>query len=165
VADLSLTKNKPADVAQANLVAEVLRLRAAGLSYRRIGERVDRSHVRCKVIVDEAMREVAEHSFQKAGALLGMELERLDGLVRSASAILLSSTSSNAEKLRAVREIRACGEARVRWLGLSAPERIELDVMSRTELHRGELAGLTGAALDKELRALGVRFVDESAPG
>jgi hypothetical protein len=156
VADLSLTKNKPSDVAQANLVAEVLRLRIAGLSYRMIGERVDRSHVRCKVIVDQAMNEAAEHSLQNAGALLGEELERLDGLVRSASAILLSSTSTNAEKLRAVREIRACGEARVRWLGLAAPERIELDVLSRTEVHRGELAGLSGEALDRELANLGV---------
>jgi hypothetical protein len=111
VADLSLTRNRPREVEHQKLVEEVVRLRMEGMSYREIGRQVSRSHVRCREIVHEAMREVAEESFENAGVLLGQELERVDGLIRKAGAILRDPRSTAAEKLRAIRALRGGGAA------------------------------------------------------
>lgn len=134
---------------------EVLRLRRSGLSYRAIGVEVGLDHTTAKRLCDAAYRELVQGLRKDAAAALGAELERLDGLIRAASAIMASTKSSPSEKLRAAESIRRTAETKVRWLGLSAPDRVQVDGLSRDDLAASEVAGLDDEALDKELAALG----------
>jgi hypothetical protein len=162
--DASSVKSRRRDFAKQQRDLEILRLRTAGLSYRAIAEHpgIGLSHVRVKQIIDDAIRAAAEEAFENAAALLGLELDRMDSMIRRAHAVILGPGSTVTEKLRAMEIVRRCSESRVRWLGLAELDRGSLEAMSRADVHRGELAGLEGEALDRELKALGVLFADDA---
>lgn len=91
-----------------------------------------------------------------AAAALGEELERIDGVIRVASGVMLSSGSSEAARLRAAEIIRRCADTKVRWLGLAAPERTSVeDQRTWADVVSAEVAGMSSDELDRELSALG----------
>jgi hypothetical protein len=148
---------RPRALRKINLTDEILRLRRNGLSYRAIASEVGRSKSQVQRLCDAAFAEVAEQSLATTAATLGEELYRVDGQIRAASAILESSSSTPTEKLRAVGEIRKCSEAKVRWLGADAPQRVLVGAVTREQLVDSELAGLSDEQLERELEALGWR--------
>jgi hypothetical protein len=134
---------------------EALRLRRTGLSYRAIGAHIGTSHSQARRLVEAAFAESAERTMNNSDALLGEACDRVDGLIRASSAILYSADSTPTEKLRAVAEILRCQEARVRWLGLAAPERLRIEGPTRDELAWADVQGLSREQLDEEARSLG----------
>lgn len=134
---------------------EIIRLRRAGLSYKAIGAAVGRSEQQVKRLCDAAYTEYAQTAMQNIGAVLGEEMDRMDGLIRAASAVLNSSKSSPAEKMRALDSIRRCSEAKIRWTGAGAAEKLIINGMDRDSLAASEVAGLDDAQLENELKALG----------
>jgi hypothetical protein len=130
-------------------------LRRAGLSYRLIGQRLSLSHTQARRLVEAAFAEAAESTRENARAALGEELDRVDGLIRAASAILHGADSTATEKLHAVSEILRCQETKVRWLGLAKPERFLVDRPTRAEVTWMEVQSLSEEQLDAEARSLG----------
>jgi hypothetical protein len=143
---------------------QAIALRRAGLSYRAIGAQMSISHTRARQLCEMAFADSARRTRNDTDALLGQELDRLDGVIRAASAILHAPTSTPMERLRAVAEIRRCSDSRVRWLGLAAPEKLQAQPLTRQELSWMEAQALPDDALEDELRSLGYVPVAEAAP-
>lgn len=134
---------------------QILKLRRNGLSYRAIGNQTGRSERQVRRLCEAAYAEYAVARLKETASTLGEELDRMDHLIRAASAVLVSSKTSAGEKMRALAEIRRCSEAKVRWLGVGAPERVLVGMGGREELAESEVAGLSDEALTAELEALG----------
>lgn len=150
------TRKPPAAVRKLERQDECVRLRRSGLSYRVIGAQVGISHERVRELCEEAYKEVADSVIEASGATLGEELERIDGVIRVCSGMMLSSGSSEAARLRAAEIVRRCSDTKVRWLGLAAPERISIEGQRTwADMVSEEVAAMSSDELDRELSALG----------
>jgi DNA-binding CsgD family transcriptional regulator len=123
VADLSATHIPPSRARKQLREEEALRLRRTGLSYRAIGSLMGISHERVRELCEAAFQEVGERTITNKAELLGEELDRMDGLVRQASAIMSLSGTTPTEKLHAIEAVWRCSEAKVRWTRPSASTR------------------------------------------
>lgn len=126
--------------------AQAARLRSQGLTYVQISEAMglggrNRAHEMVKRAIASAPREAAQE-------LIAIETERLDDRDRRLHAILVTfhplvshgrlikdekgqPIEDVMPKLAALRELRANGESRRRLLGLDAPTRNEVTVVTR----------------------------------
>lgn len=122
----SKTRNPPRSARKQHRQEQVIRLRRSSFSYRAIGQAIGISHERARELCEEAYKEVADRAFKDKSALLGEEMERIDGVIRCASVVMNSNTASESARLHAMEIVRRCSDTKVRWLGLAAPEHAEL---------------------------------------
>jgi DNA-binding CsgD family transcriptional regulator len=115
--------------------AKALQLRAAGATYALIANRLGIGETMARRVVQRALARVVR---EPAHQLITLELERLDLLWRSMFARALGGSARHAEVCLRVLERRA------RLLGLDAPTRSEVHVMSAEEMD----------ALDREIEGL-----------
>lgn len=140
---------------------QAIRLRGIGLSYRAIGKQIGTSHTQARRLCERAFAESAKRTMKDTDALLGEELDRIDGLIRAGSAIMNAPTSTPMEKLRAASQILNCQHAKVRWLGLAPDGPRQAQRLTREEVTWAEVQRLDDAAIDAELLALGYARVAE----
>lgn len=134
-----------------------LELRREGHTYASIGSIMGVSGQSARNYCEYAYAEAIHNLRTNAALTLGGEIDRLDGLIRAATAVMQSAHSSPGEKVRAIGEIRRCQEAKVRWLGVGAADKITVEHLSRRDIARAEAEGLSDDKLDEELAALGYR--------
>jgi lambda repressor-like predicted transcriptional regulator len=137
------------------VIDEMLRLRAAGLSLRAIGMQLGRSKNQVQRMLTAEYEELTFTTLKYAGAALGEELDRLDGLERAARAILADKNATVAEELRAISGILRASETRMRLLGADRPGPFFELKPSLQEVIQRELAEMDDEQLDRELQALG----------
>lgn len=113
-------------------ISQMLRDRAAGMTYAQIAEQhgySDRSTVR-KVLIQY----LREHASESAMAMRELENERLDVGVRVVMAIMLDTASRPEDRLRAVAELTRLSNRRSAMNGLDAPKQIEVTDGTAVEL-------------------------------
>jgi DNA-binding CsgD family transcriptional regulator len=115
--------------------ARALELRGEGATYLQIGQQLGVGETMARRIVGRALGRLVR---EPAAQLIALECERLDMLTRAAMPRALRGSARHAEiVLRAM-------ERRARLLGLDAPTRSEVHVMTAEEQD----------ALDREIEAL-----------
>ena len=140
-------------------------MRTTGMTYRAIAVEVGYSATYVERLTQAAFNEYAQHSQQVTGSVLGEELARLDSIVRSNSAIMLSSRTSPAEKIRAGEAIRKAGETRMRYLGVTPTNPADQPSRDgRAAYHDQEVAQMSDDVLERELAAFGWRKDDDTGP-
>jgi hypothetical protein len=121
--------------------AEALRLRTAGFSYREVGDQLGVGETMSRRIVQRALRRVL---VEPGIEVIALECQRLDLLTSAAMPRALAGSARWAEVAIRVMERRA------RLLGLDAPTRSEVHVMTADEQE----------ALDREIEALLEQYRD-----
>ena len=121
--------------------AEALRLRTEGLSYREVGDQLGVGETMSRRIVQRALRRLL---VEPANEVIALECQRLDLLMSAAMPRALAGSARWAEVAIRVMERRA------RLLGLDAPTRSEVHVLSLEEQE----------ALDREIEALLEQYRD-----
>jgi hypothetical protein len=134
---------------------ELLRLRAAGLSYRAIGIRVGRGKNQVQRMLLAAYEQLATMTVRDAAVSLGEELERLDGLTVAAQVSLAGRKLTAAQRLGAISELRKASETKMRWLGAERSRPFFEYKLTREELTAREVNEMTEETLEAELQALG----------
>lgn len=101
-------------------IARAIALRRAGADYRAIGAQLGTSHVHAWRLVAKGLRQLREQRTEDTAALVRLECERLDAVIRSLWSKLQDGS------VPAARAIVRCSESRRRLLGLDLPHRVEL---------------------------------------
>ena len=146
---------KPRRARKQQLQERALELRAARMSYRKIGAQLGVSHAWARALCERAFRESAERVVNDATAELGSILAAQDEALAVLHGEMMTADTS-VDRSRAASAFARVLHDRARLLGLDAPERVEVAVPTLDDVHRAELAGLSGQALDAELASLGI---------
>lgn len=112
--------------------AQAIELRKAGMTYRQIAEEIGYADASsAQKAVQEGLKEV----LLDAGAedVINLELARLDEYTLQVFAILRDEDASYDQKLRALDRALMIAERRARYLGLDAPEKIDMNVHGSAE--------------------------------
>jgi hypothetical protein len=124
------------------------------MSYRAIGAELGVSHGWARALCERAFREAAERIIEDATTELGSILAGQDEALAVLHREMLTADTS-ADRCQGASGFAKVLHDRARLLGLTAPERIEV-APSLGQVIRGQVAGLSGPALDRELARLGI---------
>lgn len=113
-------KVTPANIASRRETAKVLRMRALGMTYRDIAEKLGKS---VGYIHLKARRAMSEVTLEDAEAALNLENTRLDKALLTASTIAYGKASSTKEKLAALDRIHRNVELRVDLMNLRVKDK------------------------------------------
>lgn len=112
--------------------AQAIELRKAGMTYRQIADEIGYADPSS---AQQAVKMGLKEVLLDAGAedVINLELARLDEYTLQVFAILRDEDASYDQKLRALDRALMIAERRARYLGLDAPEKIDMNVSGRTE--------------------------------
>jgi hypothetical protein len=154
---------KPRTARKQQLQQRALELRAARKSYRAIGSELGTSHAWARALCERAFRDAAERiladATQELGSILAAQDEALALLHRE-----MTTADTSADRSRAASAFARVLHDRARMLGLGAPERVQIEGVTRAEATWMEVKDLGEEQLDAELRSFGWRPVAELEP-
>jgi len=126
------------------------------MSYRAIGQELGCSNVWAMKLCERAFAEVAARVTESAAAVLGEQLVRAEFLVSEAMTIVADPQAPVGERLRAIEAVGRCQERIVRWTGVAAPQRLQVEAELRgVATVREEVAAMSDEAVARELERLG----------
>lgn len=121
---MSESKASPRKILARQRIEKAIALRVAGATLRQIADEVGVTRQRIHRILTDELRKSAERVQPHAAASLALELERLDFIVRVATAQANKPDLPPETRLKALDRIERAIERRSRLLGLNAPEKI-----------------------------------------
>jgi hypothetical protein len=101
----------------------VIEMRRAGYLYREIASEVGLTEARCNDIVKQYLQKMEDRCSELSEEIRQLEVERLDGLFRSAWEVAMGTSNG---RLRALEMAVKIQERRAKLLGLDSPERQEI---------------------------------------
>ena len=117
---------KGSDVASAERRVVAVRLRAAGLSFRRIAERLGITHTQARRDILAGLSALHKELVQQTKELVALEKERLEMPLARLAKIIQDKNADVRDKCLAIETWRKLSESRRKLLGLDQPDKQQI---------------------------------------
>ena len=124
-------RDRLAQVRLVTLSSEAIELRKAGATYRQIADQLGITTTEAHTVVQKGLKEILLDS--GAEDVVNLELARLDEMTLQCFIILRDDKARYDQKLRSIDRMITIMERRAKFLGLDAPEKIDMNVSGRIE--------------------------------